>query len=86
VVVNDLGATPIERAPTWPAHYVVARSKAAAATRDTRDIEWTKPRRMVDQASDLRQAGRAINNAGILRDRMMVNMNRSRVDSVIKVT
>jgi NAD(P)-dependent dehydrogenase (short-subunit alcohol dehydrogenase family) len=90
VVVNDLGATSIgEGANLGPAHDVVAEIKAAGgdAVANGADISnWDEAKAMVDQAiSTYGKLDVLINNAGILRDRMMVNMTEAEWDSVIKV-
>ena len=90
VVVNDLGATAIgEGANLGPAHDVVAEIKAAGgeAVINGADISnWDEAKAMVDQAiSTYGKLDVLINNAGILRDRMMVNMTEAEWDSVIKV-
>jgi NAD(P)-dependent dehydrogenase (short-subunit alcohol dehydrogenase family) len=90
VVVNDLGATPIgEGANLGPAHDVVAEIKAAggdAVTNGADISNWDEAKAMVDQAiSTYGKLDVLINNAGILRDRMMVNMTEAEWDSVIKV-
>jgi NAD(P)-dependent dehydrogenase (short-subunit alcohol dehydrogenase family) len=90
VVVNDLGATSIgEGANLGPAHDVVAEIKAAggdAVTNGADISNWDEAKAMVDQAiSTYGKLDVLINNAGILRDRMMVNMTEAEWDSVIKV-
>jgi NAD(P)-dependent dehydrogenase (short-subunit alcohol dehydrogenase family) len=90
VVVNDLGATSIgEGADPSPAHEVVAEIKAAGgeAVANGADVSnWGEAKAMVDQAiSSYGKLDVLINNAGILRDRMMVNMTEAEWDTVIKV-
>ena len=90
VVVNDLGG---ERdgtgADTGPAQEVVDEIKAAGgeAAANTDDIsDWAGAEKLVQQAID--SFGRLdvlINNAGILRDRMLANMSEAEWDAVIKV-
>ncbi len=90
VVVNDLGG---ERDGTGdsagPAQEVVdeitgAGGEAVANTDDVSD--WEGAQRMINQAvesfGDLHVL---VNNAGILRDRMLVNMTEAEWDAVIKV-
>jgi NAD(P)-dependent dehydrogenase (short-subunit alcohol dehydrogenase family) len=90
VVVNDLGVTTTgEGADLGPAHDVVAEIKAAggeAVTNGADVSDWDQAKAMVDQAiSTYGKLDVLINNAGILRDRMMVNMTEAEWDSVIKV-
>src|ERR1700730_17610862 len=90
VVVNDLGATTTgEGANLGPAHDVVAEIKAAggdAVTNGADVSNWDEAKAMVDQAISIYgKLDVLINNAGILRDRMMVNMTEAEWDSVIKV-
>jgi len=90
VVVNDLGG---ERdgtgASLGPAASVVEEIKAAGgeAVVNGDDVSsWGGAERMVRQAIDT--FGRLdvlVNNAGILRDRMLVNMTEAEWDAVIKV-
>jgi NAD(P)-dependent dehydrogenase (short-subunit alcohol dehydrogenase family) len=90
VVVNDLGgARDGAGASSGPAQEVVAEierggGRAIANGDDVSD--WQGAQRMVQQAVDT--FGRLdvlINNAGILRDRMLVNMTEAEWDAVIKV-
>ena len=90
VVVNDLGgAADGEGASTGPAQQVVDEIVAAGgeAVANTDDIsDWGGAEKLVGQAIDV--FGRLdvlINNAGILRDRMLANMSEAEWDSVIKV-
>jgi len=90
VVVNDLGG---ERdgtgASTGPAAEVVKEIKAAggdAAVNSDDVSDFAGAQRMIQQAID--SFGRLdvlVNNAGILRDRMLVNMTEAEWDAVIKV-
>jgi NAD(P)-dependent dehydrogenase (short-subunit alcohol dehydrogenase family) len=90
VVVNDLGSAS-SGVPTeeLPAHEVVDKIKAhgGEAVVDTSDVsDWKSAESMVRKAVDT--FGRLdilINNAGILRDRMLVNMTEDEWDSVVKV-
>jgi NAD(P)-dependent dehydrogenase (short-subunit alcohol dehydrogenase family) len=90
VVVNDLGAS-LEGDGTsaGPADAVVAEITAAGgeAVANTDDVSsWDGAQRVVQQAIDT--WGRLdvlVNNAGILRDRMLVNMTEDEWDAVIRV-
>jgi NAD(P)-dependent dehydrogenase (short-subunit alcohol dehydrogenase family) len=90
VVINDLGGSMDgEGADKSPAQQVVEEieamgGKAAANTDDISDFKGAKS--LIDQAVDT--FGRldiVINNAGILRDRMLTNMSEEEWDAVIKV-
>lgn len=90
VVVNDLGG---ERDGTGkslgPASEVVQEIKAAGgeAIVNGDDVsDWTGAERMIKQAvSTFGRLDVLVNNAGILRDRMLVNMTEAEWDAVIKV-
>jgi NAD(P)-dependent dehydrogenase (short-subunit alcohol dehydrogenase family) len=90
VVVNDLGATAAgEGADLTPAQSVVEaiREAGGEAIVNGNDVsDWAGAKAPIDDA--IGTFGRLdvlINNAGILRDRMMVNMTEQEWDSVIKV-
>ncbi|ALQ02623.1 short chain dehydrogenase [Pseudomonas brassicacearum] len=90
VVVNDLGATAGgEGTDLSPAQEVVREIIAAGGTAiaDGSDISnFEAAKGLIDNT--IEQFGKLdilINNAGILRDRMMVNMSEDDWDSVIKV-
>jgi NAD(P)-dependent dehydrogenase (short-subunit alcohol dehydrogenase family) len=90
VIVNDLGGSPAGTgASTGPAHTVVEEIKAAGgeAVANTDDVSsWKGAEQLIAQAVDT--YGRLdvlVNNAGILRDRMLVNMSESEWDAVINV-
>jgi len=90
VVVNDLGGGPDGSGSSeGPAHEVAREirdlgGEAVANTDDVADLDGVK--RMIDIA--VQNFGRldvVVNNAGILRDRMLVNMTPEDWDTVINV-
>lgn len=90
VVVNDLGGgTDGSGGDTAPAEVVVEEIVAAggAAIANADDVsDWDGAGRLVQQAVDV--FGRLdvlINNAGILRDRMLVNLSEDEWDVVMRV-
>lgn len=90
IVVNDLGGgTDGSGADTGPAAEVAAEIRAAGgvAVANTDDVsDWEGAARLVAQAVD--EFGRLdvlINNAGILRDRMLVNLSEDEWDVVMRV-
>ena len=90
VVVNDLGAEPDgSGSSTGPAGEVVEeiRSMGAEAVADGEDVsDFDGAARMIQRAIDtFGRIDALINNAGILRDRMLVNMTEEEWDAVIKV-
>jgi NAD(P)-dependent dehydrogenase (short-subunit alcohol dehydrogenase family) len=90
VVVNDLGgARDGTGADAGPAHEVVQEIRAAGgdAVANGADVsDWEGARSMIDQAvQTFGKLDVLINNAGILRDRMLVNMTEQEWDAVIKV-
>ena len=90
VVVNDIGgARDGSGSDAGPAQQVADELVAlgAEAVANTDDIStWDGAERIVAQAIDTFGTLHVlVNNAGILRDRMMVNMTESEWDAVIKV-
>jgi len=90
VVVNDLGATAAgEGADLAPAQSVVEaiRDVGGEAIVNGNDVsDWSGAKALIDEAvGTFGRLDVLINNAGILRDRMMVNMTEQEWDSVIKV-
>jgi NAD(P)-dependent dehydrogenase (short-subunit alcohol dehydrogenase family) len=90
VVVNDLGGGPDgSGSDAGPAHEVVAEIRAAGgqAVASSDDITSAEgAARLVQQAVDAFGALHVlVNNAGILRDRTIVNMTDAEWDDVIKV-
>ena len=91
VLVNDFGsrADGAGEQDATPAEEVVAliRAEGGEAIVDTCDVsDWKAAKQMVDSA--IQTFGRLdvlVNNAGILRDRMLVNMTEDEWDSVVKV-
>ena len=90
VVVNDLGGA-VDGTGTdkSPAQQVVEEIKAMGgeAVVNCDDVSsWNGAKNMIDQAVDtFGTLDVVINNAGILRDRMLVNMTEDEWDSVIQV-
>jgi NAD(P)-dependent dehydrogenase (short-subunit alcohol dehydrogenase family) len=90
VVVNDLGGNPDGTgADTAPAQQVVNEIVAAGgeAVANYDDVaDWQGAQRMIDQAvqtfGDLHVL---VNNAGILRDRMLANMSEEEWDAIMRV-
>ena len=90
VVVNDLGGGHDGAGnDTGPAAAVVSEIRAAGgeAVANTESVaDWKAAERMVRQAIDTFGALHVVvNNAGILRDRMIFNMDESDVDGVLGV-
>jgi NAD(P)-dependent dehydrogenase (short-subunit alcohol dehydrogenase family) len=90
VLVNDLGSSAGGvGADQTPAQEVVSTIQAAGgeAAVNTSDVsDWKGAQQMVEQAVDtFGGLDVLINNAGILRDRMLVNMSEEEWDIVIKV-
>jgi NAD(P)-dependent dehydrogenase (short-subunit alcohol dehydrogenase family) len=90
VVVNDLGGDPDgTRADTSPAQQVVNEITEAGGTAVANydDVsDWDGAKRLVDQAVDtFGDLHVLVNNAGILRDRMLINMGPDEWDAIMKV-
>jgi NAD(P)-dependent dehydrogenase (short-subunit alcohol dehydrogenase family) len=90
VVVNDLGGgTDGSGADATPAQQVVDEIVAAGgqAVANGDDVSsWEGAERMVQQAVDtFGDLHVLVNNAGILRDRMLVNMSEAEWDSIMRV-
>jgi NAD(P)-dependent dehydrogenase (short-subunit alcohol dehydrogenase family) len=90
VVVNDLGGTAAgEGADLTPAQSVVEeiRQSGGQAIANGNDVsDWAGAKALIDDAiTTFGGLDVLINNAGILRDRMMVNMTEAEWDAVIRV-
>jgi NAD(P)-dependent dehydrogenase (short-subunit alcohol dehydrogenase family) len=90
VIVNDLGAeTDGSLGSEGPAHDVAAeiRAMGGQAEANTMDVSsWDGAKALVDQAiSTYGGLDIVVNNAGILRDRMIINMTESEWDDTIRV-
>jgi NAD(P)-dependent dehydrogenase (short-subunit alcohol dehydrogenase family) len=90
VVVNDIGAgldgAGSDASPAREVADTIKRAGGEAIT-DAHDVsDWRGAKAMVEQAIDsFGKLDILINNAGILRDRMLTNMDEEEWDAVIKV-
>jgi NAD(P)-dependent dehydrogenase (short-subunit alcohol dehydrogenase family) len=90
VVVNDIGTGRDGRGQDHAAAQAVVDEIIAAggdAVTNSEDVaSWDGARRMIDHAIDhYGKLDALVNNAGILRDRMLVNMEEAEWDAVINV-
>jgi NAD(P)-dependent dehydrogenase (short-subunit alcohol dehydrogenase family) len=90
VVVNDLGAGLDGSGESGgPAHDVVAEIRAAGGegVADTEDVaDWAGASRLVERAvAEFGRLDVLVNNAGILRDRMLVSLDEAEWDAVLRV-
>jgi NAD(P)-dependent dehydrogenase (short-subunit alcohol dehydrogenase family) len=90
VIVNDLGSeSDGSSASATPAHEVVdeIRNLGGQAEVNTSDVSsWEGARSLIDQAIETYGGlDVVVNNAGILRDRMIVNMTEQEWDDVVRV-
>ena len=90
VVVNDLGGSSVgEGNDLTPAQETVAEIRSAGGTAIVNgdDIaDWDGAKRMVAAAiTEFGDLHVLVNNAGILRDRMLANMSEDEFDSVVRV-
>ena len=90
VVVNDLGAqVDGSGSSAGPAGEVVAaiRAQGGEAVANGDDVsDWAGAKRLIDCAVETFGGLHVVvNNAGILRDRMLVNMTEEEWDAVVKV-
>jgi len=90
VLVNDLGSSAAgDGADQSPAQEVVSAIESAGgqAAMNTSDVaDWKGAQEMIQQAIEtFGGLDIVVNNAGILRDRMLVNMTEQEWDAVIRV-
>lgn len=90
VVVNDLGGAPDGAGADETCAAAVAeeiRSSGGSAVANSDDVaDWEGAKRLVQSALDaFGDLHVLVNNAGILRDRMLVNMTEEEFDSVVRV-
>jgi NAD(P)-dependent dehydrogenase (short-subunit alcohol dehydrogenase family) len=90
VLVNDLGSSTagvgIDRTPAQEVASMIEAAGGEAVVNTSDVAEWRGAQDLVQQAIDaFGGLDILINNAGILRDRMLVNMTEEEWDSVIRV-
>ena len=90
VLVNDLGSSPEgQGADQTPAEEVVSEIRAAGgeAAVNTADVsDWKAVQQMIEQAVDtFGGLDILVNTAGVLRDRMLVNMSEDEWDLMVRV-
>ncbi|WP_340317907.1 SDR family NAD(P)-dependent oxidoreductase [Rhizorhabdus argentea] len=90
VLVNDLGSSSagagVDQTPAQEVVSAIEAIGGQAAINGADVSDWGAAKAMVDQAVDtFGGLDILINNAGILRDRMLVNMSEDEFDSVTKV-
>lgn len=90
VVVNDLGAeadgTGADLSPAAEVAELIRKNGGEAVVNGADVSDWDQAKAMIDQAvSAFGRLDVVINNAGILRDRMLVNMSEAEWDAVIRV-
>jgi NAD(P)-dependent dehydrogenase (short-subunit alcohol dehydrogenase family) len=90
VLVNDLGSstagTGVDRTPAQEVASMIEAGGGEAVVNTSDVAEWRGAQDLVQQAIDaFGGLDILINNAGILRDRMLVNMTEEEWDSVIRV-
>lgn len=85
VVVNDLGTDGVSAAAELVVAEIVAAGGQAVANADS-VADWRGAARMIDQAVDaFGDLHIVVNNAGIVRDRMIVTMSEQEWDAVVAV-
>ena len=90
VIVNDLGGsrdgTGVSAGPAGEVVAEIVKGGGTAVANGDDVSDWQGAERMIRQAIDTYgRLDALVNNAGILRDRMLVNMTEAEWDAVIKV-